>query len=192
MLNGKPRDWNLAKEDLGDARETRHGNCNPIRPARVMEQSFTSSKLGLSIFCAFANFAQEEKFQAVCFFSTSKVWNENLQNEAKNNPLSSFPAYLYGRSDQESIKISDKKYPSLVYENFHRIVKYSSPWVLTIYTEKPEIPVGKSNGSRHSVWKASEIMGCRLGWCMLSILLSLFSWSIWLHFVTSPSSVKSS
>ena len=35
--------------------------------------------------------------------------------------------------------------------------------VLTIYTEKPEIPVGKSNGSRHSVWKASEIMGCRSG-----------------------------
>ena len=32
--------------------------------------------------------------------------------------------------------------------------------VLTIYTGKPEIPVGKSNGSRHSVWEASENMGC--------------------------------
>ena len=37
--------------------------------------------------------------------------------------------------------------------------------VLTIYMEKPEIPVGKSNGSRHSVWKASENMGCDLRRC---------------------------
>ena len=35
-------------------------------------------------------------------------------------------------------------------------------WVLTIYTGKPEIPVGKSNGSRHSVWEASENMGCNM------------------------------
>ena len=34
--------------------------------------------------------------------------------------------------------------------------------VLTIYTGKPEIPVGKSNGSRHSVWEASENMGCNM------------------------------
>jgi len=27
---------------------------------------------------------------------------------------------------------------------------------------KPEIPVEKSNGSRHSVWEASENMGCDL------------------------------
>jgi len=27
---------------------------------------------------------------------------------------------------------------------------------------KPEIPVAKSNGSRHSVWEASENMGCGL------------------------------
>ena len=38
----------------------------------------------------------------------------------------------------------------------------SSPGVLTIYTGKPEIPVGKSNGSRHSVWEASENMGCNV------------------------------
>ena len=31
--------------------------------------------------------------------------------------------------------------------------------VLTIYTGKPEIPVGRSNGSRHSVWEASENLG---------------------------------
>jgi len=34
--------------------------------------------------------------------------------------------------------------------------------VLTIYMGKPEIPVGKSNGSRHSVWEASENMDCGL------------------------------
>ena len=31
--------------------------------------------------------------------------------------------------------------------------------VLAIYTAKPEIPVGRSNGSRHSVWEASENLG---------------------------------
>ena len=31
--------------------------------------------------------------------------------------------------------------------------------VLTIYMGKPEIPVGRSNGSRHSVWEASENLG---------------------------------
>ena len=36
------------------------------------------------------------------------------------------------------------------------------PWVLTIYMGKPEISVGKSNGSRHSDWKDSENMGCDL------------------------------
>jgi len=30
------------------------------------------------------------------------------------------------------------------------------------YMGKPQIPVGKSNGSRHSVWEASENMGCDL------------------------------
>ena len=34
-----------------------------------------------------------------------------------------------------------------------------NPGVLTIYLEKPEIRVGKSNGLRHSGWEASEIMG---------------------------------
>jgi len=79
MLNGKPRDCNLAKGDLGDARETRHGNCNPIRPARVIEQSFTSSKLGLSIFCAFANFAPEGKFQAFSFFNLESLERESSE-----------------------------------------------------------------------------------------------------------------
>jgi len=39
---------------------------------------------------------------------------------------------------------------------------YYLPRVPTIYMGKPEIPVGKSNGSRHSIWKASENMGCDL------------------------------
>jgi len=38
---------------------------------------------------------------------------------------------------------------------------------------KPEIPVGKSNGSRYSVWEASENMGCDLRRCYFSALLSL-------------------
>ena len=29
----------------------------------------------------------------------------------------------------------------------------------TIYMENPEIPVGKSNGTHHSIWSTSEIMG---------------------------------
>ena len=40
--------------------------------------------------------------------------------------------------------------------------------VLTIYMEKPEIPVGESNGSRHSVWEASENVGCDLQRCNVS------------------------
>ena len=34
--------------------------------------------------------------------------------------------------------------------------------VHTVYTEKPKILVGKPNGSGHSIWKGSEIMGCWL------------------------------
>ena len=34
--------------------------------------------------------------------------------------------------------------------------------VLTIYMGNPEIPVGKSNGSRHFIWEALETMGCHL------------------------------
>ena len=35
-----------------------------------------------------------------------------------------------------------------------------SPGVLTIYMETdPEIPVGKSNGTHHSIWSTSEILG---------------------------------
>ena len=63
-------------------------------------------------------------------------------------------------------------------------LKYQTDWpcslnsgVLTIYMGKPKISVGKSNGSRHSVWKDSENMGCDLRWCYFSALLSLSGWS---------------
>ena len=34
--------------------------------------------------------------------------------------------------------------------------------VLTIYMRKSKSPLGKSNGLHHSVWEASENMGCDL------------------------------
>ena len=43
--------------------------------------------------------------------------------------------------------------------------------VLTIYMGNREIPVGKSNGSRHSVWEASENMGCDLRRASFPLLL---------------------
>ena len=48
-------------------------------------------------------------------------------------------------------------------------------WVPPIYMRKPEIPVGKSNGSRHSVWEASENMGRDLMRCSFSTIFSLLS-----------------
>ena len=43
--------------------------------------------------------------------------------------------------------------------NLLSLFSSKSTWVLTIYTGKPEILVGRSNGSRHSVWEASENLG---------------------------------
>ena len=50
--------------------------------------------------------------------------------------------------------------------------KGPKPGVVTIYMEKLEILVGKSNGSHHLVWEGSENMGCDLRGCFLSILCS--------------------
>ena len=44
-----------------------------------------------------------------------------------------------------------------------------------IYMIKPEILVGKWNGLCHSIWEASENMGCDFRWCHVSAL-SLFRW----------------
>ena len=39
------------------------------------------------------------------------------------------------------------------------MVRENYTGMLTIYMENPEIPVGKSNGTHHSIWSTSEIMG---------------------------------
>ena len=43
--------------------------------------------------------------------------------------------------------------------------------VLTIYTGKLEIQVGKSNGPHYFIWEASENMGCDLRRCNKFIFL---------------------
>ena len=45
---------------------------------------------------------------------------------------------------------------------------------LTIYMGKPEIPVVKSNSSRHSVWYASENMSCDLRQAARDAIQSVF------------------
>jgi len=52
--------------------------------------------------------------------------------------------------------------PRLISHVLSGIMAFRKVGALTIYMGKPEIPVGKSNGSRHSVWEASENMGCDL------------------------------
>ena len=59
--------------------------------------------------------------------------------------------------------------------------KGPKPGVLTIYMEKLEILVGKSNGSHDLVWEGSENMGCDLRGCLLSILCS-GSYSLHINF----------
>ena len=60
--------------------------------------------------------------------------------------------------------------------------------IITIYMGKLEIPVGKSNGSRHSVGEGSENMGCDLRRCnflSLSSLFGKFGYTLW-RFVLPP------
>ena len=54
--------------------------------------------------------------------------------------------------------------------------------VLFIYTENPEILVGKWNGTYHSIWNVSEMIGYRLNQCMFSFSF-LTSQLIQVHFV---------
>ena len=61
-------------------------------------------------------------------------------------------------------------------------------WVLTIYVRKSKILVGKSNGLCHSIWEASENIGCDLRLWKISTLLSLL---IWIYFVVGCSPTKS-
>ena len=44
-----------------------------------------------------------------------------------------------------------------------------TPWGSYHFHGKPEILVGKSNDSRHSVWEASENMDCDLRRCQPSL-----------------------
>ena len=60
------------------------------------------------------------------------------------------------------------------------------PGVLVIYLGKPEIPVGKSNGSRCFVRKASRDIECDLRWCNFSTLFDLLCW-FGLYFVAGRS-----
>ena len=56
-------------------------------------------------------------------------------------------------------------------------VTVEAPWekqgALTIYTENPEILVGKLNGTYHSIWDISEIIGYRLNQCIFSFPFEL-------------------
>ena len=55
------------------------------------------------------------------------------------------------------------------------VVLTSKPWELTIYMEKPEIPVGKSNGSHYSVWNVLQVMGYRLWYLTYRLPFNLVS-----------------
>jgi len=56
-----------------------------------------------------------------------------------------------------------------------KLTAFGKAGVLTIYMGKPEIPVGKLNGSRHPIWEASENMGCDLRRYYYPLLKSLSS-----------------
>ena len=51
--------------------------------------------------------------------------------------------------------------------------------LLTIYVEKPDILVGKSNGLLHSVWEALAKIRCDFRQCNFSTHFSLFSWFVY-------------
>ena len=66
--------------------------------------------------------------------------------------------------------------------------------VLTLYMGKPEIQVGKLNGSHHFIWEASENMGCDL---RHRNAINLFFYPfqsvqlIWIYFVVGHSPTTS-
>ena len=63
---------------------------------------------------------------------------------------------------------------------------------------KPEIPVGKSNGTHHSIWSTSEIMGFWSKWYIFITPFGIYSWCSYIlhvihlllrqgeHFVVMP------
>ena len=68
-----------------------------------------------------------------------------------------------------------KKKRSLDMRQDGRRVMRATTTSFIIYTKKPEIPVGKFNDLRHSIWEASEIMSGWLRWCILKITF-IVSW----------------
>ena len=58
--------------------------------------------------------------------------------------------------------------------------------VLTITWENREFRLGKSNGSRHSVWEASKNMVCDLRWCNYFLLFSAHSLFSWFGYTLKP------
>lgn len=50
---------------------------------------------------------------------------------------------------------------------------YWSEMVLTFYTDKPEIPVGKPNGSSHCIWKLWDT-----GWFILVSPVDVGRWRL--------------
>ena len=62
---------------------------------------------------------------------------------------------------------------------------------VTIYMGKREIPVRKSNGSRHYVWEPSENMGCDLRRCQFFYSFKSVQ-SILIYFVAGRSPITSS
>ena len=63
--------------------------------------------------------------------------------------------------------------PQEPHKNVWSVVpKPEKPGALSNYTENQEILVGKSNGTYHSIWNVSEIMGHRLNQCNFLFFLS--------------------
>ena len=73
-------------------------------------------------------------------FVNSRVQIHSLEKKKKHPTFHSLNIYIWSQA------------------GFDKVTSVH-PGVLTIYTENPEIPVGKSNGTHHSIWSTSEIMG---------------------------------
>ena len=122
-----------------------------------------------------------------CLNNPCCIYKQNLS--FKNHRFFFFPAsvtsmhtrhlYIFHNTSCLLLKI-------LLPSNYLSFREWRS-WVLTIYMGKPKILVGKWNGSRHSVWTASENMGCDLRrWNFSTVQLIL------IYFVAGLSPITSS
>ena len=77
------------------------------------------------------------------------------------------------------ISYQNMKFSRTLFQNWPlKFTPIFRPGVLTIYKQNPEIPVGKSNSTHHSIWSTSEIMGF---WSKRCILLLLFGFTADVH-----------